>query len=135
VAAATIAALVVVGGRVYSSAVLHNGPTLKLRDAWRHDGGTDIAQSNTTTERHIMEPSSRRSNKTVVIALAGAIFVAGLLVAVTGDVIIGVAVGAALFALVDRAVKAWGPPSSTPPHSTDASSAQPGVPRHFAGKR
>ena len=31
---AAIAGLVVLGGRVYANAVLHNGPTLKLRDAW-----------------------------------------------------------------------------------------------------
>ena len=33
---AAIAGLVVFGGRVYAGAVLHNGPTLKLRDAWQH---------------------------------------------------------------------------------------------------
>lgn len=32
---AAIAALVQVGGRVYTNAILHTGPTLKLRDAWR----------------------------------------------------------------------------------------------------
>jgi ABC-2 type transport system permease protein len=32
---AAIAALVQLGGRVYAGAVLHTGPTLKLRDAWR----------------------------------------------------------------------------------------------------
>ena len=31
---AAIAGLVVFGGRVYAGAVLHSGPTLKLRDAW-----------------------------------------------------------------------------------------------------
>ena len=32
---ATIAALVVLGGRVYTNAILHSGGTLQLRDAWR----------------------------------------------------------------------------------------------------
>jgi len=32
---AAIAGLVALGGRVYAGAVLHNGPTLKLRDVWR----------------------------------------------------------------------------------------------------
>jgi len=32
---ATIAVLVRVGGRVYTRAILHTGPTLKLREAWR----------------------------------------------------------------------------------------------------
>ena len=30
-----VAALVVLGGRVYARAVLHSGPTLRLRDVWR----------------------------------------------------------------------------------------------------
>jgi len=32
---AAIAGLVVLGGRIYANAVLHNGPTLKLREAWQ----------------------------------------------------------------------------------------------------
>jgi ABC-2 type transport system permease protein len=32
---ATIVGLVRLGGRVYAGAVLHSGPTLQLRDAWR----------------------------------------------------------------------------------------------------
>jgi ABC-2 type transport system permease protein len=39
---ATIAALVVIGGRVYTNAILHTGPTLRLRDAWR---GTTVPPS------------------------------------------------------------------------------------------
>ena len=34
---AAIAGLVVLGGRVYTAAVLHNGPTLKFRDVWHTD--------------------------------------------------------------------------------------------------
>jgi hypothetical protein len=30
-----IAGLVVFSGRVYTNAILHTGPTLRLRDAWR----------------------------------------------------------------------------------------------------
>jgi len=40
-----------------------------------------------------------RHNKTAVLALVAALAVGGFVAAVTGDVIIGVAVGAALFAL------------------------------------
>jgi ABC-2 type transport system permease protein len=36
VTAAAIAGLVVLGGRVYAGAVLRVGPTVNLRDAWRH---------------------------------------------------------------------------------------------------
>jgi ABC-2 type transport system permease protein len=32
---ATIVGLLLLGGRVYASAILHTGPTLRLRDAWR----------------------------------------------------------------------------------------------------
>lgn len=42
---ATIAGLVHFGGRVYAGAILHSGPTLKLRDAWR---GTTISASTPT---------------------------------------------------------------------------------------
>lgn len=35
IVAVTIVGLVRVGGRVYTSAILHSGPALKLRDAWR----------------------------------------------------------------------------------------------------
>jgi ABC-2 type transport system permease protein len=31
----TIAGLVVLGGRVYTGAILHSGPSLRLREAWR----------------------------------------------------------------------------------------------------
>jgi ABC-2 type transport system permease protein len=34
-----IAGLVVIGGRVYAGAILHTGPTVRLRDAWRGTGG------------------------------------------------------------------------------------------------
>ncbi|HEX4822103.1 MAG TPA: ABC transporter permease [Acidimicrobiales bacterium] len=112
---AAIGALVVVGGRVYASAVLHNGPTLKLRDAW-HLRATAAA---TTPERRTVDRSIAHHNKTAVIALAAALAVAGFVGVVTGDVIIGVAVGAALFALVDRASKGWG---VTPSREADRAS-------------
>jgi ABC-2 type transport system permease protein len=34
-AVATIAGLVVLGGRIYTGAILHTGPSLRLREAWR----------------------------------------------------------------------------------------------------
>lgn len=39
VSVAAIDGLIRLGGRVYSGAVLHSGPTLKLRDAWRRTPG------------------------------------------------------------------------------------------------
>ena len=87
-----------IGGAV--TAVLHNGPTLKLRDVCQH------------TETLRTDPSSStartRLRSTVIAALAS--IAGGLTIAVTTDVIIGVAVGAALFALVDRATHHRQPP-------------------------
>jgi ABC-2 type transport system permease protein len=44
-ALAAIVGLVQFGGRVYAGAILHTGPKLKLRDAWR---GTTASGSNAT---------------------------------------------------------------------------------------
>jgi ABC-2 type transport system permease protein len=41
---AAIAALVRLGGRVYAGAILHSGPTLRLRDAWQATG-TQVPRS------------------------------------------------------------------------------------------
>ena len=38
---AAIAGLVVLGGRIYTAAVLHSGPTLKLRDIWHNEVAHD----------------------------------------------------------------------------------------------
>jgi hypothetical protein len=43
-------------------------------------------------------------------AVLAALVAAGTTIALTKDVIIGIAVGAALFALIDRVTKAWGSP-------------------------
>ena len=51
--AAAVAGLVVFGGRVYAGAVLHNGPTLKLRDVWQRPREPRSKRSTlvTATER------------------------------------------------------------------------------------
>jgi ABC-2 type transport system permease protein len=120
---AAIVGLVVLGGRVYAGAVLHNGPSLKLRDVWRSTSTFDNTSSATATstastspQRRTMEPSSTHRNKTAVIALAAALAAGALVAAARGDVIIGIAVGAALFVVVDRAIKAWGTPATTDVH-------------------
>jgi ABC-2 type transport system permease protein len=46
---AAIYGLVLFGGRVYAGAILHTGPTLKLRDAWR---GTNPRGSRATAAPH-----------------------------------------------------------------------------------
>ena len=43
---AAIAGLVVFAGRVYTGAILHTGPTLKLRDAWRGTTAPHRSESN-----------------------------------------------------------------------------------------
>ena len=55
---AAIAALVQLGGRVYARAILHTGPTLRLRDAWR--GPTTPPSSTPDAGTHPAEPWTRR---------------------------------------------------------------------------
>jgi ABC-2 type transport system permease protein len=62
---ATIAALVVLGGRVYSRAILHTGSTLSLGDAWR--GGplpsharAGVASASSDLEEHPTPPPTTR---------------------------------------------------------------------------
>ena len=110
-----IAGLVVFGGRVYSAAVLHNGPTLKLREVWpqsqphRDRSVGEVARESsrgsgdpsTVGTRTSSRPASTRALAFVIGFAAG-----GLTVAVTSDVVIGVAIGATVFALADRVTKA-----------------------------
>jgi ABC-2 type transport system permease protein len=49
---AAIAGLVVFAGRVYTSAILHTGPTLKLRDVWRRTLAPGSPAAGTTGARH-----------------------------------------------------------------------------------
>jgi len=123
---ATIAGLVVFGGRVYAGAVLHNGPTLKLRDVWQPTASahSPLAATRQSNDGDAETPPSRRAAPTLpahqtrvtkkVVAIAVGIVVGGLTFALTGDFIIGVAVGAALLALTDRLAKVWGAPPRQP---------------------
>ena len=96
---AAIAGLVVFGGRVYAGAVLHTGPALKLRDAWRGtpstrtSGGRKATRTRKTTERVAND---------VLIGLGVAI--GALLFALTHDFIVGLAAGAAFYAVASTAV-------------------------------
>jgi ABC-2 type transport system permease protein len=115
---AAIAGLVWVGGRVYSRAVLHTGPSLKLREVWASDllgvqaggaGPTPLADVP-PAPRSEVQPSPRddaRDGRAVVfVAVATGLVLGGLVAVVAGDVVIGVAVGAAAYALVARLAKA-----------------------------
>jgi ABC-2 type transport system permease protein len=119
---ATIAGLVVLGGRVYAGAVLHNGPTLKLRDVWHQAsiGPTSTASDETSrtidlTSTTAAPSASNRQRAVEVIAGIAAIAIGALTFAVTSDFIIGVAAGAATFAVATWVAKLWrGPTPRTP---------------------
>jgi ABC-2 type transport system permease protein len=121
-ALAAIGGLTVFAGRVYAGSILHTGPTLKLRDAWRHattprpgaaEPGTrhlgarrpaSLANPERRGKRTMTQTTTGRLTTGVLILAVGL----GVAVAVLGnDVVIGLAVGAAFFAVVTRLAKAW----------------------------
>jgi ABC-2 type transport system permease protein len=122
---ATTAALVQLAGRVYASAILHGGPRLSLKDAWRNTGtagpgaaraGTRAAQAprRGRTTMISTDPASHRLLITVLTGIGVALGVAvGVL---TGDVILGVIAGAGFIAIATQMVRLWsshpGPPVS-----------------------
>jgi hypothetical protein len=119
ITAGAIAGLVVLGGRVYAGAILHSGATLTVRDAWRRAAPGPERAPRTRASEH-------RPHRAEAVAIAGGIVSGALTIAFTRDVVIGVAVGAATVALVDRGARIWrgpgGPtttasgPRTRPPH-------------------
>ena len=112
-----IAGLVVFGGRVYAAAVLHNGPMLKLREVWpqsqphRDPPVAEAAPQSSLDDGEGSTASARRSSRPAtarVVAFFIGLTAGGITVALTGDVVIGVAVGAALFTIVVWVTKALG---------------------------
>jgi ABC-2 type transport system permease protein len=109
----TIVALVRLGGRVYTSAILHSGPTLKLRDVWRGSNHRGAPARGTTGEaleskkrcRTMASEEPSRVTMTVVTLLCAAIGVGAAMA--LQDVILGIAIGAALFAVASRIIKIW----------------------------
>jgi ABC-2 type transport system permease protein len=100
-ALATTAVLVALAGRIYAGALLHSGPTLTMRDAWRRRSARSQSEEGAR-----MGEIRRRLDGGDLIALALAL-VCGITVAtLTSDVIVGVAVGAALYATAVRVVHA-----------------------------
>jgi ABC-2 type transport system permease protein len=89
-----IAGLVVLGGRIYSNAVLHTGGVVRLLEAWR---GSPTVKAPTAT-------TSRRWEQAAPAGLAAA--AGGLTIALSRDVIIGIAVAAGTYAVGSRLVKA-----------------------------
>jgi ABC-2 type transport system permease protein len=111
-----IAGLVVLGGRVYTHAILHTGTTLKLRDAWR--GTPDIGVAPAPSDVEIAAtltpaPSSRAEHprkpsrlSTELVAALVALAVAAVILTATADAIIGIAGAAIAFAVASRMMKA-----------------------------
>ena len=119
---AAIAVLVQFAGRVYTHAILHGGPALKLRDAWRGTTALRGGATGTGTPRAGGKPRTtgavsakrgraekgKRSGQLVIVALLAAGTGLGAAVAMlTRDAVIGVAAGAGFYAAADRLMKVW----------------------------
>lgn len=116
---AAIAGLVVLGGRVYTGAILHTGAVLKLRDAWHGTTTLDRSSRMAGTRRPSISapPAAVQSagtamGKTNALRMKGALL--GIAVAlgvavfaVAGDFVIGLAVGAAFYAVAFRLLDGW----------------------------
>ena len=119
---AAIAGLAVLAGRVYTGAILHTGPTLKLREAWSatrrgpraarpaaHRTGTPLRKpraltaklTTTTTANLAMSP---RTTAEVIVAGAGIGAAVGLL---TGEVFLGLLAASAFISGITLIVKTW----------------------------
>jgi ABC-2 type transport system permease protein len=117
-ALAAIAGLVAFAGRVYTGAILHTGTTIKLRDAWTRATETrarpsQMAEPSNATVTQAptivggsatrrMIPTDSAAMVTPLVAVAVGVAVA----VIFSDVIVGIAAGAALFAIVNRVIKA-----------------------------
>jgi ABC-2 type transport system permease protein len=111
---AAIAGLVVFAGRVYTGAILHTGATLRLRDAWHGatarergpaiDGHGRSASSATHTATGA--PSTRTDRVTNALLVGVAVALSAAVFALTHDFVIGIAVGAAFYAIASRIMKA-----------------------------
>jgi ABC-2 type transport system permease protein len=128
---AAIAALVRLAGRVYTSAILHSGPALSLRNAWRDRAASGPGTSGTGTRqaapplqpagvtaegRTAMTGSDLTRNRMLVTVLTGIGVVVGVAVAVfTADVIIGIAAGAGFIAVANQMVRLWTRHAGPPP--------------------
>jgi hypothetical protein len=106
---ATTAGLVLLAGRIYTSAILHGGPRLSLRDAWRSTttsgpsaAGADAHATKTLLNRAramaggrtTMAGTDLTSHRVLITVLIGIGVVLGVAVGVfTSDDILGVIAG------------------------------------------
>ena len=109
-----IAGLIVLGGRIYTRAILHTGASLTLAEAWRGEpvqAGTGTAVSATTETASnnagpTPAPIHATNDRLVNAALIGiAVALGAVVYLVANDLIVGVAVGAGLYALAFRVVR------------------------------
>jgi ABC-2 type transport system permease protein len=133
---AAIAGLVLLAGRIYTSAILHGGPRLSLQAAWRSaptryaltpaaraatTSGARLAtalrpRARTTSGGKTMTNPDLTSHRLLITVLTGIAVALGVAVAVlTSDVILGVIAGAGFFAISVQMVKLWGGHSGPPP--------------------
>lgn len=108
---AAIAVLVQFAGRVYTHAILHGGPALKLREAWRGPAGTGAARAGKQRRdgklrRELTAKGEAGSRRATAALLAAGIGIGAAVAMVTRDVIIGVAAGTVLYAAAASLMKA-----------------------------
>jgi ABC-2 type transport system permease protein len=127
----TIIGLVRLAGRLYTNAILHSGPALSLKDAWRSTttAGPGPAPARaqaakallhrartTTGGRTTMTRTDLSSHRLLITVLTGIGVALGIALAVlTSDVIIGVIAGTVFIAIAAQMVKLWTGHSGPPP--------------------
>jgi ABC-2 type transport system permease protein len=128
---ATIGGLVVLGGRVYTRAILHTGATLSLAEAWRgapRPPQLETAAVRATERKEVpvaMRSTTTREARMQFILMVIAVAVGGVVFALTSDFIMGVGVGAAVFALARQAMRLWGRNENGQRRAVDESDHQP----------
>ncbi|HET7246840.1 MAG TPA: ABC transporter permease [Streptosporangiaceae bacterium] len=128
---ATIIGLVRLAGRLYTNAILHSGPALSLKDAWRSTtaagAGPRPARGHAPKplrhrarapagERTTMTQTDLSSHRLLITILTGIAVALGVAIAVlASDVILGVIAGFGFFAVTSMMVRLWtghpGPPA------------------------
>jgi len=113
---ATTSALVLLAGRLYTNAILHSGPRLSLKEAWRPTIKPSRGVGALAGGRITVKRTDLTSHRLLVTVLTGVGIALGVSVAVfTSDVIMGVIAGAGFIAIAIQMVKLWagnpGPPA------------------------
>jgi ABC-2 type transport system permease protein len=119
---AAIVGLVAFAGRVYTGAILRTGATVKLRDAWRRtktpghrlpesdtpliDATPQASPTNAEGRDREMTQRDTTTDRTAIVVPLLSLIIGVAAAVLASDVIIGVAVGAAFYAVVTRIAKA-----------------------------